>query len=306
MSLPAVSVAIPTYRREKVLLNTVAQLLSLKHGASEILIVDQTGHHHPETSEALEQLVLTGSVIWHRSTEPSIPKAMNYALKSAKYDVVLFLDDDIELTSEIVIEHAREYEDAVVTCVAGRVVQPWENESGEAAMGAVHFTNADAFPFSSSKRCMVGRFMGGNFSIRKQVAVDLGGFDENFIKVAYRFEAEFAERLLATGARILFQPTASLMHLKIATGGTRSFGHHLTSIRPGHSVGKYYYLLMAKTAHHRIRRFVFGPLLAISTKHHLARPWWIPVTLCSEIAGTVWALWLFARGPQHIDIREPS
>jgi GT2 family glycosyltransferase len=152
---------------------------------------------------------------------------------------------------------------------------------------------------------MVGRFMGGNFSIRKQVALDLGGFDENFVKVAYRFEAEFAERLLATRARILFQPTASVIHLKIATGGTRSFGHHLTSIRPGHSVGKYYYLLMAKNAHYRFRRFVFGPLLAVWTKHHLVRPWWIPVTLCAEFSGMGWALWLFARGPQHIDIREP-
>ena len=306
MSLPAVSVAIPTYRREKVLLNTVSQLLSLNYCASEILLIDQTDQHQPETTKELEQLARRGSVVWHTIGKPSIPRAMNYALKVAKCDVVLFLDDDVELTSELVAEHAREYEKLSVSCVAGRIVQPWEKGLEEMALNAAGPTRADSFRFSSNRRCMVKHFMGGNFSIRRQIALDLGGFDENFVKVAYRFEAEFSERLLSDGSRIQFQPEASVLHLKAATGGTRSFGDHLTSMGPGHAVGRYYYLLTVKKARHRIKHFIFGPLLSIRTKHHLMRPWWIPITLCAEVSGMTWALWLFAKGPKHVDFGQPT
>jgi GT2 family glycosyltransferase len=303
MSLPILSVAIPTYRREETLLNTLNQLLALDHRACEILVIDQTTSRQAETIVALEKLAISGGIVWHRLNEPSIPKAMNHALKVARAEIVLFVDDDIELTSDLVFEHAKEYEDPDVVCVAGRVVQPWERESGECESAWLddRSIDPDAFRFNFGKRCDVKRFMGGNFSIRRRLALNLGGFDENFVKAAYRFEAEFANRVLHAGLRILFQPAASLIHLKENAGGTRSFGNHLRSIRPAHSVGRYYYLFMVDQAHHRLRRIVLGPLYAVHTRHHLTRPWWIPVTLLSELSGVAWALWLFLRGPKHVD-----
>jgi GT2 family glycosyltransferase len=307
MVLPRISVAIPTYEREEILLDTLNQLLVLNHPACEILVIDQTTSHRSETAVALEKLAIKGSILWHRLNEPSIPKAMNHALKVTKAEVVLFVDDDIELTSDLVFEHAKEYEDPDTACVAGRVVQPWEREldEGEDAWMDGRSSDPDAFRFNSGKRTDVNRFMGGNFSIRREVALNLGGFDENFVRAAYRFEAEFASRMLLSGSRILFQPAASLIHLKENTGGTRSFGDHLRSIWPAHSVGRYYYLLMANQAHHRFRKIVLGPLYAVHTRHHLTRPWWIPVTLLSELSGMVWALWLFVRGPKYIDLQKP-
>jgi len=51
-----VSVVIPTYRRERVLLDTVRFLHRLEPPASEILVVDQTGTHLPETAGVLVEL----------------------------------------------------------------------------------------------------------------------------------------------------------------------------------------------------------------------------------------------------------
>jgi len=308
MRLPKISVVIPTYRREEVLLNTLNQLVMLNHRACEILVVDQTASHQSETAAALEKLAETGSIVWCQLDEASVPKAMNHALMVARADLVLFLDDDIELTSELVFEHAKEYENPDVACVAGRIVQPWERELDEyeGTWTDGQSSDPDAFRFNSGKRTDVKRFMGGNFSIRRQLALSLGGFDENFVKAAYRFEAEFANRILHAGLRILFQPAASLIHLKQNTGGTRSFGDHLRSIWPAHSVGRYYYLLMVNQAHHRFRRMVFGPLYAVHTRHHLARPWWIPVTFLSELSGMVWAFWLCVRGPKYIDLQKSN
>ena len=306
MNLTNISVAIPTYRREEVLLDTVNQLLALNQRAYEILVIDQTISHQKETTVELERLAANGDIVWCRLSRPSIPMAMNHALKVAKTEIVVFVDDDVELTSALVFEHAKEYEVPGVVCVAGRVVQPWEDElvDRKSALKVNPVNDPDAFRFSSNERSEVRRFSGGNFSIRRQVAIDVGGFDENFVKAAYRFEAEFADRILDSGMRMVFQPQASLNHLKEAAGGTRSFGDHLRTMWPGHSVGRYYYLLKADKACHRFRRIVFGPLYAVYTRHHLTRPWWIPVTLLSELSGVAWALWLLVRGPKYIDQHE--
>jgi len=303
-----ISIAIPTYRREKPLLRTLEQLLALKHPAHEILVIDQSTDHEAETVRALEMLAADGRINWCKLSQPSIPKAMNHALQIARADVVLFVDDDIELSSELVREHAKEHEGSQVACVAGRVVQQWEQASkeGENPKATDRSRDPDAFPFNSRNRTNVERFMGGNFSVSKAFALSIGGFDENFVKVAYRFEAEFSHRLLLAGAQIVFQPEASVLHLKEQTGGTRSFGSHLRTMWPAHSVGRYYYLFMVKPAHRRVRRIVFGPLGAVSTRHHLKQPWWIPLTLFSELSGMVWALWLCARGPGLLNSREQS
>jgi len=302
-----VSVAIPTYRRERVLLDTLTQLLALKYRAREILVVDQTPEHPFAITSALEALVANGSIVWHKLPRPSIPRAMNHALLVAKHEVVLFLDDDVELTSELVCEHANEHDDPKVACVAGGVVQMWERRLNvhEDAWLNGRSEDPDAFRFNSGARREIERFAGGNFSVKRQLAVNIGGFDENFVKVAYRYEAEFAERLLSAGFSIQFQPAASLVHLKVSTGGTRSFGHHLKSMTPAHSVGRYYYLMAAKRLPHRCWQIVCGPIRAIRTKHHLSRPWCIPVTLVAELSGVVWACWLYIRGPKHIGARKP-
>jgi GT2 family glycosyltransferase len=301
-----VSVAIPTYRRERVLLDTLSQLLALKYRAREILVVDQTPEHQLSTTSALEALEADGSIVWHRLPRPSIPRAMNHALLAAKHEVVLFLDDDVELTSELVCEHAREHGGPTVACVAGGVIQTWERRLNEHEDAWVNgrSEDPDAFRFDSGTRRTIERFAGGNFSVKRRLALEIGGFDENFVKVAYRYEAEFAERLLAAGHRIHFHPAASLRHLKENTGGTRSFGHHLRSIAPAHSVGRYYYLIAAKQLPHRHWKMMCGPFRAIRTKHHLSRPWCIPVTLVAELLGVVWAWWLYIRGPKHIAARQ--
>ena len=42
------------------------------------------------------------------------------------------------------------------------------------------------------------------------------------------------------------------------------------------------------------------PLRAVRTRHHLRRPWWIPLTLAAEFGGFVWALGLRFRDQKLI------
>jgi glycosyltransferase involved in cell wall biosynthesis len=284
----AVTIVIPTFGREAVLLDTLNHLLALEHPAAEILLVDQTPQHEPLTDSTLAELHGSGHIRWMRQAQPSIPRAMNRGLLEARQEVVLFLDDDIIPSSSLVRAHVAAHQSSGARLVAGRVIQPWQSE-GPGDPG-------DSFSFNSSRPAWIGEFMGGNFSIARGVALDLGGFDENFVRVAYRFEAEFAHRYGAAGHRIAYEPKAVLKHLKATSGGTRTFGDHLTTWRPDHAVGAYYHGLRTGNW----REFLSRPSRAVTTRYHLRHPWRVPGTLLAEIAGMFWAFCLFMRGPRRL------
>lgn len=286
---PTLSIVIPTYGRESVLLDTLAGLAGLAERADEIVVVDQTPGHEPETLARLGSLEKEGVVRRFLLARPSIPAAMNRGLLEALSEVVLFLDDDIVPQQGLVAGHRAAHARGGADLIAGRVVQPWQR--------AATSEERDAAPFLSDVPGPRDEFMGGNFSVRRERALALGGFDECFVHVAYRFEAEFASRLKRAGGTIRYEPSASLEHLKAASGGTRTYGEHLRTARPSHSVGAYYYALRARPRGWW-KTLLGRPWRAVLTRHHLRQPWWIPVTFLAEILGLSWALWLFVRGPR--------
>jgi GT2 family glycosyltransferase len=214
---------------------------------------------------------------------------MNIGLEGARTDTVLFVDDDIIPDSRLLDAHAAIHVERRSNIVAGQVLQPGETEQA-----------GGAFTFRSDQPCWVDEFMGGNFSVNRNLAMRLGGFDENFVHVAYRFEAEFCDRAQAAGERILFEPKASIRHLKAGSGGTRAYGNHLTTVKPSHAVGAYYYLLRARRIRDRTGKVLSRFFRSVRTRHHLLHPWWIPGTLMSELFGFIWALQLYVRGPRLI------
>ena len=284
------TVAIPTFGRNRVLVETLQYLLALPIRAAEIIVVDQTPTHDAETESKLKELADAGAIRWLRLKEPSIPAAMNRALRAARSDLVLFLDDDILPDQDLVAAHFAAHAESQAPLVAGRVLQPWDEGRDFSAV-------TDSHHFTSLKPAQIREFMGGNFSVNKGLALSVGGFDENFVRVAYRFEAEFAHRWLQAGWSIAYEPLACLHHLKVDSGGTRSYGHHLTTWLPAHSVGAYYFALRANTP----REFLARPFGAIATRYHLRHPWRIPATLIAEFGGMLWALALYLRGPRRAE-----
>lgn len=286
MNEPTLSVVIPTYCRGQIVLETIRQFRACVDNGTELIIVDQT----PELAEAelqeMTRLASEGAITWIRLPHPSIPAAMNVGLQRATGAAVLFLDDDIRLDGNLVPAHRAAQ--ANPGLVAGQVLQPGEQP--------VELSSGQAFCFSSNTGAHIAEFMGGNFSVNREVALLLGGFDENFVGAAYRFEAEFAHRYVKKHGWILFDPRASVRHLAISTGGTRSNGHHLRTTAPHHSVGAYYYLMRVRPPWWWISA-LWRPVRAVRTRHHLRHPWWIPATLVAEARGLLWALGLMVRGP---------
>ena len=291
MRLP-LTVVIPTYRRERVLLDTINSLLPLLGSGDELIVLDQTLTHEAATESALAGWQGAGRIRWQRLPEPSIPQAMNQGLLEARNEIVVFLDDDVKPEANLLEGHRHAIERRPEHLIAGRVIQPWQEGQD--------FSRDQHFHFACTAGQEVTEFMGGNFSVRRSDALALGGFDENFVRVAYRFEAEFAHRFRMSGRSIWFESSACLHHLKAESGGTRTYGDFLRTMRPDHAVGAYYFVL--RTAHGvaRIRALATRIATAVATRHHLKRPWWIPLTLIGETRALAWALIMDARGPRYV------
>ena len=296
------AVVIPTYGREKVLLETINQLLRQEPAAAEILIIDQTISHEQDTDTKLGLWHTEGMIRWIRVDQPSQPVALNIGLRKATQPFVLFLDDDIRIDEGFVEAHYNAFESEEIWVAAGQVLQLEEVEDH----GYVHQpetgTLADVnFVFRSGRKTFIENGMSGNLCVRREHALQIRGFDEHFIPpVSYRFDNEFCKRLCRAGGKIVFEPKARIYHLRVKQGGTRTNSNHMTSISPEHGVGDYYFAfrlgLSSETLYYILRR----PFREVRTKFHLRHPWWIPVKLVGEFLALFLALLLLFRGPRYL------
>lgn len=289
-----ITVAIPTYNRGAIVAETVRRLLELDPPPEAIIVVDQS----IEENKPLAEWHRDGRIRLIRLEKPSIPHAMNEALLAATTPVVLYVDDDVEPAAGLIAAHERAHADDAIWAVVGQILQPGETPQH-------HDQPQDdlEFHFNHDTGRFVTNVMAGNLSVKREHAIDAGGFDENYVGVAYRFETDFALRLVAAGGRVWFSPEAGLRHLKLASGGLRSYGDHRSSPSPAHSAGDYYFAIhhcppLLSYTLRRLRRNVI-------TRYHLTHPWTIPTKLIGELRGWMLALRLARGGRRLIARNEP-
>jgi GT2 family glycosyltransferase len=300
-----VTVAIPTYQRGAALVDSISRLLALTPPPAEILAIDQTSKHPPEIESTLHRLVSERRLKWLRLPEPCIPAAMNRALLDARHELILFLDDDVIPTDELIAAHAWNYENPEVWCVVGQILEADESPTVFEDRAPAEGLNADLdFPFYSAVRQRIRNVMAGNLSVLRNHAMEVGGFDENFVGAGYRFETDFARRILAAGGEVWFEPAATVQHLKLATGGLRSYGDHLRSSNPAHSVGDYYFAYRNGSGAERAL-YILGRLRkSVLNRFTLTRPWWILPKLLGEFRGLKRARQLSRQQPRLLKVPE--
>ncbi|AFY80256.1 hormogonium polysaccharide biosynthesis glycosyltransferase HpsN [Oscillatoria acuminata] len=244
MSLPSISVIIPTYNREKVLRETLADVLQQDYPDFEVLVVDQTPTHEPETDAYLQSLAESHRIQWLRLDWASLPGARNYAVRRSQGEIILFLDDDVQLPPGFLHAHARNYlEQPEIGAIAGRVFDRMKlADSGggltiedlppEAMDPGIAWYYIDLVHTVKPQQVLSVR--GCNMSFRREIFDKYGlHFDERFRGSAVREESDFCLRLRQTGYKIWYEPDAHLIHLGEETGGchdisTRSISYQIT------------------------------------------------------------------------------
>ena len=225
MSDPTVSVVIPTLNREQVLCDTLDYFLTREtHPLLEVIVVDQTERHEPRTARYLESVA--GRIEHVRATYKSLPRARNDGLARARGDIVLFVDDDVQPRDGFVAAHVKPYVDPKVWMVTGPSPAPGGELLRRDQMSDAEYAQLlagqkiawhvdfDYVPCDWAAGC--------NFSVRRDAARRVGGFDENFIGSAIGEDAEFSGRIKTHGGLIYYATRAFLIHLQMVTGGCRS------------------------------------------------------------------------------------
>ena len=124
------SVIICTYRRNKVLVETVDQVLAQADGLVEVVIVDQKAQHDRATDEYLRTKSDQSLIRYFNLEKASLTHARNFGTSQARGALLLFCDDDVVLRPNWIREHIAMYEDQDVSAVAGQVL----NVGGARAM----------------------------------------------------------------------------------------------------------------------------------------------------------------------------
>ncbi|MCU1233186.1 MAG: putative glycosyltransferase [Candidatus Solibacter sp.] len=220
----SLAVVIPTYLRERCLVNTIRLLLTQDPCADEILVIDQTPSHDSDTDHFLRCHAEAGVIRWIRQGPPNLPAARNRGLRETGCDIVLFLDDDVIPEPGLIAHHRSNYEHSTVDAVAGRTMgfKPCRisrrvNLTPDAEYRYFDFA-------ASARRERVVALLGANHSVRRATALAIGGYDENYLGWAFREETDLALRLYRNSRLIVFDPRAAVLHLAEPSGGCRISG----------------------------------------------------------------------------------
>jgi len=217
----SVCVAIPTYNREQVLIDTIQQVLKQEPLADEILVIDQTEEHKSGIEAYLSNADQEETIRWIKHSPANLNGARNRAVQETSCDILILIDDDVELVSGFIEKHARNYLDLSIVAVAGRTIQANGNTPAATSTPWVRPFGYEPFALDGTKRIEgVASFIGANLSVRVTSIREIGGFDENYHGPLYN-ESDAALRLCERGGVIVFDPEAEVYHKQYNDGGVR-------------------------------------------------------------------------------------
>lgn len=298
---PFVSVVIPTYKREEVLIDTIDYVLANTYPSFEVIVVDQTPKHSPPVSESLERLKENQRFRHVKLETSSLPLARNTGLEVASGEIIIYCDDDVVVSEDYIRQHVNMYTSQRIGAVAGRIKnarpdqKPPQRPTTERPPGQIS-ENGWAEPyFNQDYEGDVDFGQGCNMSFRSDVLSKLGGFDERFTKTAIYEEVDVFVRLQKAGYRAVFAKEATVLHLSPPTGGCRSQKEEIDRYRSG-----YRNLLLYSLKNYPVSMFVSFAWNQMRTAYSACRiNKYSPLSFFRIISGFPEALWAAGMQSDH-------
>lgn len=214
---PTISVVIPSRNRSDEL-NECLEYLGTEADRSETLveaIVVDTSIQ--ETSLKLSpHPFLSVRYQYDGNRTFSLIYARNEGLHRARASIVAYIDDDCFVLPGWLDALLEPYKDPNTVATGGRIIyHPWQSvKEGEPV--AILDLDHDRV-WAEWDRCIphpvaVPHLPGGNFSVKRHLAIRAGGFDPGFTGSANLEETDFFIRLGHLGGRIIFHPDAVVEH----------------------------------------------------------------------------------------------
>lgn len=208
---PKVSIIIPTYKRSDHVVRAVSSALLQDYSNLEVIVIDDNDPNSIDrikTRENLNQFSVNKNFkyIEHKKNQNGAV-ARNTGIKHSSGDYITFLDDDDEYYINKVSEQVKcleELDESWGLCYTGydkvekngRISTSAEKSEGNVLVQAL------------SKNLFVGS--GSNFMIRKNVVLEMNGFDETFMR---NQDLEFLVRVVFKYKMKLIDKSLFLIHI---------------------------------------------------------------------------------------------
>lgn len=217
-----VTIIVCTLNRGGFLEPCLTDLVAQRHRPLEVLVVDQSD----TVPDTVQEIVDAHSDVinYHRVTFRGLPEARNYGWQHARYEAIVYVDDDIRCGPDLASEHLRALSQPGVGLVAGGIDE--QHNPNIAGPPTGRFNRWTATPITGfaarGEQRGLDHAKGCNWSVWRRVIAEAGGMDEQLnVGAALYEELELCLRIRAAGREIVFNGEARLEHLAAATGGCR-------------------------------------------------------------------------------------
>jgi GT2 family glycosyltransferase len=205
---PRVSLIIPTYRRRTAvqrLLQALARQTLLPGEYEVIISIDGS---EDGTREMVSQFPAPYKLRYAWQPNNGRATACNAGIRLARGELLILLDDDMEPSPGFLAAHLQAHPRGSRRAVIGAAPIVFDQSSPP----IVKYV-ASGFNYRLERLAQSGstiRFKNvysGNFSIRREVLIEVGAFDEDF-KVYGHEDYELAWRLMRAGVQLVYSPEA--------------------------------------------------------------------------------------------------
>jgi GT2 family glycosyltransferase len=202
------SVVIPTFQRRERLLRALSALARQDLDDIELEVVVSIDGGDDGTREALAALAPPYGLHVVHGPQRGRAAACNAAIRLARGEVLVILDDDMEPAPTCVRNHVRHHETGSRLCVMGAVPISADRTHPPAARYIARKFNAHLERLAEPGHAFVLRdFYSGNTSIRRDLLLEVGAFDESFTRYGNE-DLELSLRLRRAGVELRYDPEA--------------------------------------------------------------------------------------------------
>lgn len=207
------SIIICSYNRCQFLIETIESVLSvLKNRIDfEILIID---NNSPDATSSLKQRYSSNpKVRYFLETKQGLSHARNRGVKEAGGEILVYLDDDIELVDDYFDICDEIFLDESISISGGKVL-PFKTEIPD-WLPHKYFFLVSIYDMGNSPK-FVRYIMGGNFAIRRNVAVKIGFYNVALGRsgkiLAGGEEIDYQNRASTMGYKMYYHPKQNILH----------------------------------------------------------------------------------------------
>ncbi len=205
---PDLSVIVPTYQRRDSVMRLLRALShqTLAPEAYEVIIsIDGSSD---DTRELVEGFAAPYqlSTLWQSNSGRAV--ARNAGIRSAKGEVLVFFDDDMEPAPDCLIRHRRAHLAGSRVAAIGAVpIRRTESDPPVANYIAAKFEQHLDRLAQPDHQFVLRDFYSGHFSLRRATLLEIGLFDESF-RLYGNEDLELAWRLRQAGVPLIYLPDA--------------------------------------------------------------------------------------------------